>query len=89
EADASARLGGLTLSGSLGFAYGSYTNYPAGPCPLEAQGSATTACNLAGRPLAGLPRWSESLIVDYGRPLAGKVDVVLHADTAWRSGYYG
>ncbi|MGJ3648141.1 TonB-dependent receptor [Sphingomonas sp. GlSt437] len=89
EADASARLAGLTLTGSLAYANGSYTNYPAGPCPLELQGSATTACNLTGQPLAGLPRWSESLIIDYVRPLAGKLEFVLHADTAWRSGYFG
>jgi len=93
EADATALIvKGFTLTGSLAYANGTYSNYPAGPCPLEAQSNATTACNLTGRPLASLPRWSESLIADYSRAIPGtngRLSAFLHADTAWRSGYYG
>lgn len=93
EADATARvIRYMTLTGSLAYANGSYSDYPAGPCPLELQGTATTACNLTGQPLASLPRWSESLIIDYAPPVpgtGGKYSLALHADTSWRSGYYG
>lgn len=93
EADATALIAkGFTLTGSLAYANGAYSNYPAGPCPLEVQSSATTACNLTGQPLASLPRWSESLIADYSHAIPGtnrRLNAFLHADTAWRSGYYG
>ncbi|MEO0062721.1 MAG: hypothetical protein RLZZ08_1281, partial [Pseudomonadota bacterium] len=88
EADAALRLGRLNLTASLAYGHGTYTDYPAGPCPLEVQTSATTACNLTGQRLAGLPRWSESLGFDYRHPL-GRGEVVLHGDTTWRSGYFG
>ncbi len=89
EADAIVRpIAGLTIRGSLAYAHGEYTDYPAGPCPLELQGTATTACNLTGKPLVGLPRWSETLSFDYAAPV-GSGSVVLHGDTNWRSSYYG
>ncbi|HKX80517.1 MAG TPA: TonB-dependent receptor [Novosphingobium sp.] len=89
EADATINpLPGLTIRASLAYARGKYARYPAGPCPLELQGAATTACNLTGKPLVGLPRWSETLNVDYALPVAGG-SVVLHGDSNWRSSYYG
>ncbi len=88
EADAALRLGDLVLTGALAYAKGTYSDYPAGPCPLEVQTSATTACDLTGRRLAGLPRWTESLGGDWTIPV-GKGALVLHADSNWRSGYYG
>jgi iron complex outermembrane receptor protein len=88
EADAALHLGRLRLTGSLAYGHGTYTDYPAGPCPLETQTSSTTACNLTGKRLAGLPRWSESVGFDYGHPL-GRGEVVLHGDSTWRSGYFG
>ena len=41
-------LAGLQLRASVAFADGRYAEYPKGPCPLELQGSATTACDLTG-----------------------------------------
>ncbi|WP_053000741.1 TonB-dependent receptor [Sphingomonas sanxanigenens] len=90
EADATAQIGrNLQIRGSLAYAHGEYADYPAGPCPLEAQGSATTACDLTGRRLSGLPRWSETIGADYALPVGGSGAIVLHADSNWRSGYYG
>lgn len=88
EADAALRIGALSLTGALAYGEGIYTRYPAGPCPLEAQTAATTACNLTGQRLAGLPRWSETLSGDYAIGL-GSGSLVLHADSNWRSGYFG
>ena len=82
------RLGALQLTGALAYGEGTYTDYPAGPCPLEVQTSATAACDLTGKRLAGLPRWSETLSGDYTLPV-GKGLLVFHADSNWRSGYFG
>lgn len=93
EADATARLSrDLSLRGSLAYAHGSYARYPQGPCPLEVQTSATAACNLTGRPLAGLPRWSITLGGDYSRAVAALGrggSAFVHVDSNWRSGYFG
>lgn len=93
EADATALIfSNFTLRGSLAYADGTYSRYPAGPCPLELQTSGTTACNLTDRSLASLPKWSESLIIDYHPVLpgtGGKLSLALHADTIWRSGFSG
>lgn len=88
EADAALRLGALALTSALAYGHGTYTKYPAGPCPLEVQTAATTACDLTGQRLAGLPRWSETLSGDYVIDL-GRGSLVLHADSNWRSGYFG
>jgi iron complex outermembrane receptor protein len=93
EADATALLfKGFQLRGSLAYAHGDYADYPAGPCPLELQGTATTACNLTGQRLSGLPRWSETIGADYALPVTvsgHEASIVLHADSSWRSGYFG
>jgi iron complex outermembrane receptor protein len=88
EADASLRIGRLTLVGALAYGDGTYTDYPAGPCPLERQTAATAACDLSGQRLAGLPRWSETLSADYSMPVA-RGALFFHADSNWRSGYFG
>ncbi len=88
EADAALRIGRLTLTGTLAHSDGTYTDYPAGPCPLERQMLATAACNLSGLRLAGLPRWSETLSVEYNVPMR-RGALFFHADSNWRSGYYG
>jgi iron complex outermembrane receptor protein len=93
EADATALLfKGFSVRGSIAYAHGEYARYPAGPCPLELQTSATAACNLTGQRLSGLPRFAETLGGDYVLPLVlngRNADIVLHADSSWRSGYYG
>lgn len=89
EADATAQVSrGLSLRASLAYAHGEYSDYPAGPCPLEMQTAATAACDLTGQRLSGLPRWSETLGADYALPL-GAGHVLVHADSSFRSGYYG
>jgi iron complex outermembrane recepter protein len=89
EADSLVRIGShFNLRAALAFADGKYADYPAGPCPLELQGTATTACNLTGQRLAGLPRWSETLGGDYRFPTSAGA-VILHADSSWRSAYNG
>jgi iron complex outermembrane receptor protein len=52
------------------------------------QTAATTACNLTGRPLAGLPKWSTTIGGDYTLPV-GSAALILHADSSWRTSYYG
>ena len=90
EVDATALAArSLALRGSLAYADGRYADYPAGPCPLEVQTSATTACNLTGRRLAGLPRWAATVGGDYAIPVAAARNVVFHVDSSFRSGYYG
>ena len=76
------------LRGNVAYARGEYSDYPAGPCPLEVQTAATAACNLTGRPLAGLPKWSETIGGDYTLPV-GRGAFQLHADSSWRTSYYG
>ena len=89
EADATALvLPGLSLRAGLAYADGRYDDYSAGPCPLEAQTAATTACNLTGGRLASLPRWSETLGADYERAV-GRATAFLHADSNWRTSYNG
>ncbi len=79
---------GLQLRASVAYADGKYADYPAGPCPLELQGTATAKCNLTGLPLSGLPRWSTTIGADYSMPL-GSGEAFIHADSNWRSSYYG
>ena len=89
ETDATLHLGRFALSGSLAYADGINTSYPAGPCPLELQTASTAACNLTGKPLVGLPKWSETLGVDWTLPVREDGGIVVHADTVWRSSYNG
>jgi iron complex outermembrane recepter protein len=87
EVDLAASLfGGLTLRASVAYADGENTDYPAGPCALEAQTAATVACNLTGVPLAGLSELSGSLGFDYQRPI-GAGDFSVHWVTNSRDGY--
>ena len=89
EADATALiLPGVSLRAGLAYADGEYSDYPAGPCPLELQTAATTRCSLTGRRLASLPRLSATAGADVEQPL-GSGSLLLHVDTASRSGYSG
>jgi iron complex outermembrane receptor protein len=78
----------LSLRAALAYSDGRYSDYPAGPCPLERQTAATAACDLTGKRLAGLPPWSISLAADYEVPI-GAGALVLHADSNWRDDYNG
>ena len=81
-------LPGLTVRAGLAYADGRYDDYPAGPCPLEQQVTATTVCRLTGGKLASLPRWTETLGADFEHAI-GRLTGFIHADSAWRSSYNG
>jgi len=79
-------IGGLSVRATIAFADGINTDYPAGPCPLELQSSATVACDLTGVRLAGLSKWTGSLGIGYAAAV-GPGEAMLHADWSARSGY--
>jgi iron complex outermembrane receptor protein len=81
-------LPGLSARTSFAYSDGEYTDYPAGPCPLEVQTAATTRCSLTGRRLASLPRFALAAGLDYQRAL-GDGELFVHVDTASRSGFNG
>ena len=91
EADAVAAITrDLSLRASVAYADGKYHSYPAGPCPIELIGNTTTACNLSGVGLPGLPKWSSTVGGDYLRPIDGlSGSVFLHADANYRSKQFG
>jgi iron complex outermembrane receptor protein len=66
---------------------GKYVSYADGPCPIERIGTATTVCDLSGRPLTALPKWALSLGAEYmhdaGLGLDGQV--YLGVETSYRS----
>ena len=89
EFDAMTRIGrhfALRAAGS--YADGRYASYSAAPCPIEATGSATVACDLTGKGLPGLPKWSGSLGGEYtvAMPLG---EAYLRADIFARTAIYG
>ena len=89
EADVTAiLLPGLSARTNVAYSDGEYNDYPAGPCPLELQTAATTACSLTGRKLASLPPWAITAGIDAARPV-GDGAVFLHVDTVSRRGYNG
>ena len=89
EADVTALiLPGLSARTSFAYSDGKYTDYPAGPCPLEVQTASTTRCSLTGRRLASLPRFAITAGLDYQRPV-GDGQVFVHVDTASRSDFNG
>ena len=59
------------ISGYVSAAWteGKYVTFKNGPCPLELIGNSTTACDLSGRPLAGLSPWVVSFGGEYRIPV--------------------
>jgi iron complex outermembrane receptor protein len=86
EFDASAQLGSrFTLRASGAYADGRYASYPAGPCSIELTGSSTAQCNLTGKGLPDLPKWSGSLGGQYTLPIRpGEVYVRVDASAKTR-----
>ena len=83
---AGALFSGFVLRASAAYGAGEYTSYAEGPCPLEVQTATTSACNLSGKPLAGLSKLTGTLGFDYSVPTAsGKF--IAHADASFRSDY--
>ncbi len=91
EADVTLRpLRGLTVGGTFAYTHGVYTDYPRGPCPLEAQTAATTICSLTGQRLVGLPRYAGTINAEYALPIdRAAADLILRVDSSWRSSYFG
>ncbi len=89
EFDAAAKIGShLTLRASGAYADGRYASYPAGPCPIELTGSSTAQCNLTGKGLPGLPKWSGSLGGEYTQPISGG-ELHLRADANAKTKVFG
>ncbi|MDB5674010.1 MAG: hypothetical protein JWM65_992 [Sphingomonas bacterium] len=92
EADATAAVTrDLSLRAAIAYADGKYASYPKGPCPIELIGNGTSTCDLTGKGLPGLPKWSVTLGGDYARPLGalGGASLLLHADANMRTKQYG
>jgi iron complex outermembrane receptor protein len=93
EADAIAQVTqNFQLRASAAYADGKYICYPNGPCPIERIGTGTAACDLSGRGLSGLPKWSVTLGADYSQPinLFGADDALLfHVDSNSRIRVFG
>ena len=82
------------FSGHVSGAYtdGKYVSYRNGPCPLERIGTATTVCDLSGRPLSAQPPWVFSVGGEYARrtDLAGLAgQAFLHVELSSRSKTFG
>ena len=89
EFDTAANIGArfkLRAAGAL--ADGRYASYPDGPCPIELTGSSTAQCNLTGKSLPGLPKWSGSLGGEYTQPIHGG-EVFVRADANAKSKVFG
>lgn len=93
EVDAAARVGSnLTLRAAASYADGVYARYPNGACPIERTGTATAVCDLTGKGLPGLPKWSGSVSGEYAAPVAiGGFDgaAFLRTDVFARSKIFG
>ncbi len=93
EADATAQVTrDFQLRASAAYADGKYVSYPNGPCPIERIGTGTSACNLTGKSLSGLPKWSVTVGADYSHPVRLFGDegaFFLHADANARTKVFG
>lgn len=92
EADATAALTrDFSLRASVAYADGKYASYPKGPCPIELIGNGTSICDLTGKGLPGLPKWSITLGGDYAHQIdaLGGGSLLLHADANMRTKQYG
>ena len=79
----------FSLRANVAYTDGRYDSYPNGPCPIERIGSATTVCDLSGRPLSSLPKWAVTLGGDYAHPVADAGSAFLHIDAVGRSKQFG
>jgi len=89
EFDMTAQIGShFSLRASGAYSDGIYADYPKAPCPIELTGAATAQCDLTGKGLPGLPRWSGAVGGEYVAPLAiagQRGDLVLRADASAKS----
>ena len=77
---------------SVAYADGKYESYKNGPCPIELIGTATSVCDLSGKPLSALPRWAGSVGGEYAREvsIAGlSGEAYVHLEVTSRDDTYG
>jgi iron complex outermembrane receptor protein len=82
------------FSGYLNGAWtdGQNVSYPHGPCPIEQTTTATTQCNLSGKPLSGVPKYVLAVGGEYVHNLdLGAVNgqAFINAEANWRTKTYG
>ncbi len=89
EVDATAQIGKhLSLRASGAYSDGKYASYVNGPCPIELTGSATAQCDLTGKGLPGLPKWSGSIGGEFIQPIAWG-SLFVRADASAKSRIFG
>jgi iron complex outermembrane receptor protein len=81
------------IKGFSAYASGAYTDaaylsYRNAPCPIEYFGLTTSSCDLSGRALPGVSRWSGALGVDYSHPVGGNKSAYAGVDLSYRSANY-
>ena len=91
EIDSTFRVGQhFTAYASLAYADGVYDSYKNGPCPIEAISAATTICDLSGKALSALPRWTRSVGMEFTHALGGRSrEIYVRTDIVSRTGIYG
>jgi iron complex outermembrane receptor protein len=72
---------------SAAWTEGKYDSFTNGPCPLERITSSTAACDLTGKPLAGLSRWAFSGGAEYRVPVYSGT-AYLGVDASYHSSNY-
>jgi len=88
ELDGSLRpVRGLSLFASGAYTDATYRNFTNAPCPVEYFGLATI-CNLSGRRLPGVSKWSFSAGGEYAQAIANDREAYLSADWQHRSDFY-
>jgi iron complex outermembrane recepter protein len=89
EFDASARIGShFILRASGAYSDGKYADYPRGPCPIELTGAGTAQCNLTGKGLPVLPKWSGSIGGEYTQSVSTG-ELFIRADASAKSKIFG
>ena len=91
EIDSTYRVGQhFTAYTSLAYADGVYDSYKNGPCAIEAIGTATTICDLSGKPLSALPRWTRSVGMEFTHAMGGgNREIYARSDVVSRTAIYG
>ncbi|MDT0574561.1 TonB-dependent receptor, partial [Croceicoccus sp. F390] len=87
EADLSLRpMRGLNLFASGSYIDATYRDFTNAPCPVEYLGL-QTVCDLSGRNLPGISKYSASIGGTYSAEVSGRTDAYLNADYSYRSKY--
>jgi len=88
ELDARAKLANwLSVFGAAAYTDAEYRSFANAPCPVEYLGL-RTVCDLSGRRLPAVSRFSWSAGADVSVPLASGAQVYMNADYSHRSSFY-